>query len=77
MELQYISDTHGNHTAVVIPIDDWKDITAKLEHLKDQTIDSSVKMSNAIRFKGILTNEETEKYQKFLKKARSEWDRAI
>jgi hypothetical protein len=28
MALQYISDNSGNHTAVVIPIDEWNNITA-------------------------------------------------
>ena len=35
MELQYISDNAGNHTAVIIPIAEWNNITAKHEDLKE------------------------------------------
>jgi hypothetical protein len=34
MDIQYISDNHGNHTAVVIPIDEWNSITDKHQDLK-------------------------------------------
>jgi hypothetical protein len=34
MELQYLLDTDGNQTAVVIPIEEWKSITSKHEDLK-------------------------------------------
>ena len=36
-----------------------------------------VKINNAARFKGLLTQEEAEKYHQYLKQARSEWDRDI
>lgn len=29
MKLQYLSDSQGNTTAVVIPIDEWNDIKAR------------------------------------------------
>ena len=35
MDLQYISDADGKHTAVVIPIEDWKELTTKHEELRD------------------------------------------
>ena len=35
MDLQYISDADGRHTAVVIPIEDWKDLTMKHEDLRN------------------------------------------
>ena len=34
-----------------------------------------VKTNNAARFKGLLTNEEADKYDAHLKQARTEWDR--
>jgi hypothetical protein len=73
MDLQYLSDTQGNHTAIVIPIDQWNDITAKHQDLK--TLEMPPK--NASRFKGLLTNEEANKYHTYLKQARSEWERDI
>lgn len=34
MNVQYLSDAEGIHTAIVIPIDEWNTITAKYEDLK-------------------------------------------
>jgi len=76
MALQYISDNSGNHTAVIIPINEWNDITTKHEDLKLMEEKTS-KVNNASRFKGLLTDEEAEKYHQYLKKVRSEWDRDI
>ncbi len=77
MELQYISDISGNHTAVVIPIEDWNNITAKHEDLKELAEEKKTSSNNAARFKGLLTEEEADKYHKYLKKVRKEWDRNI
>jgi hypothetical protein len=76
MALQYISDNAGRHTAVIIPISEWNNITAKHQDLKE-LIEEAPKPNNASRFKGLLTNEEAEKYHQYLKQARSEWDRDI
>ena len=76
MALQYISDNSGNHTAVIIPINEWNDITTKHEDLKKMEEKTS-QANNASRFKGLLTDDEAEKYHQYLKKARSEWDRDI
>ena len=73
MDLQYLSDTQGKHMAVVIPIDQWNNITAKHQDLKTLEMPKN----NASRFKGLLTNEEANKYHAYLKKARSEWERDI
>ncbi|QMW03064.1 hypothetical protein [Spirosoma foliorum] len=34
MNVQYLSDAEGRHTAIVIPIEEWNTITAKHEDLK-------------------------------------------
>ncbi len=73
MELQYLSDKRGNHTAVVIPIEDWNNLTEKYQGLK--TLEKP--KNGASRFKGLLTNEEADKYHLYLQQARSEWDRDI
>jgi len=77
MTLQYISDNSGNHTAVIIPIADWNEITAKYKDLKELTEQVTRPKQGASRFKGLLTNDEAEKYNQYLKQARSEWDRDI
>lgn len=79
MELQYISDSSGKHTAVIIPIAEWNDITAKHQDLKELTAEPE-KKSNKKKpsdFKGILTKEEGIKFHKHLKKIRNEWDRGF
>lgn len=73
MDLQYLSDTQGNHTAVVIPIDQWNTIKAKHQDLKILEMPKN----NASRFKGLLTTEEANKYHSYLKQARDEWERDI
>ncbi len=79
MELQYISDGAGNHTAVIIPIAEWNNITAKHEDLKelmDEPEKKAIKRKPS-DFAGTLSNEEAEKFHEYLKQARSEWDRNI
>jgi hypothetical protein len=34
MDLQYLSDTQGRHTAIVIPIEDWNNLTQTYQGLK-------------------------------------------
>jgi hypothetical protein len=38
MPLQYISDSAGNHTAVLIPITEWELLTHKHEDLKQMEL---------------------------------------
>jgi len=45
---------------------------AKEELLEESTIENN----NAARFKGLLTNEEADKYQSYLKQARNEWGKS-
>ena len=73
MDLQYISDTQGNHTAVIIPIEKWNNLTAKHQDLKMMELPKN----NASRFKNLLTNEEADKYHTYLKNARNQWERDI
>jgi len=35
MDLQYISDANGNHTAVIIAIEDWQNLTSKHDDLRE------------------------------------------
>lgn len=77
MALQYISDNTGRHTAVIIPIAEWENITTRHSDVKELLEEKTQPANNASRFKGLLTNEEADKYHKHLKKARSEWDRDI
>ena len=77
MALRYISDNSGNHTDVIIPINEWNNIIAIHHDLKKLMEGKKTHTNSASRFKGLLTNEEAEKYHQYLKQARSEWDRDI
>ena len=77
MELQYISDNAGNYTAVIIPINEWNDITSKHEDLKDLVKSPILTKVPASKFKGILTVDEADKYHHHIKQARNEWERDI
>jgi hypothetical protein len=35
MSVQYISDNLGNHTAVIIPIEEWEKLTTKYSELSE------------------------------------------
>jgi hypothetical protein len=73
MDLQYISDISGNHTAVIIPIEKWNNITEKHQDLKQL----EKPKNNAARFKNLLNREEADKYNTYLQKAREQWERDI
>ena len=49
-----------------------------LLYSKDELLNQKPdKDANAARFKGLLTNEEADKYHSYLKQARNEWDREL
>jgi len=80
MDLQYISNENGEKTAVIIPIEEWKHITDRHQDLKD--LDETISGKESIRktrkpsdYAGIISKEEAESMQSYLKNARSEWDR--
>ncbi|PWK27407.1 hypothetical protein LV89_01720 [Arcicella aurantiaca] len=78
MDLQYISDTEGRHTAVVIPIEEWNNITAKHEDLKHlETSKSQSIRQKPSDFFGTLSKEEGEKMQAYVTQSRNEWERDI
>ena len=79
MDLQYISNENGEKTAIIIPIEDWNTITARHEDLKEME-DKVLKFKPLKRkkpsdFVGIISNQEADEMQEYLKKARSEWNR--
>ena len=49
----------------------------ELEKEIEKVEDKPVKINNAARFRGILTSEEADQLQEYVKKSREEWDRDI
>jgi len=73
MNVQYLSDAQGRHTAIVIPIEEWNTLTAKHEDLK--TLEKPRQKPS--HFFGTLSQEEGEKMQEHVTQSRNEWDRGI
>ena len=73
MDLQYISDSNGKHTAVIIPIDEWNNITTKHQDLK--TLDKPKKKPSD--FVGCISKETADKLNEYVKQSREEWERDI
>jgi hypothetical protein len=75
MALQYISDNSGNHTAVIIPIDEWNNIIAvhtDLKELENENITPKRKPSDFI---GSLSKETAKKMLLDIEQSRNEWER--
>jgi hypothetical protein len=71
MELQYISDASGHHTAVVIPIKDWEALTEQYDELKNiEAKRYDVKPSD---FAGSIPNEVADAMQTYVKESRESW----
>jgi hypothetical protein len=77
MDLQYISDTQGKHTAVVIPIDEWNNLTAKHQDLKLLEKPEQLTKKKPSDFFGTLIKEDAEKMQAYVTQSRNEWERNI
>ena len=78
MDLQYLSDIEGKHTAVVIPIEEWNMITAKHHDLK--SLEKPRKKNNTIKpssFRGAISQETTDDLLLYSEKARTEWESDI
>lgn len=78
MDLQYISDEEGRLTAVVVPIEDWNNITAKHEDLKDLEKPKKQRVTQKPSdFRGAISKKTTEKLQQHVEQARTQWERNI
>ena len=78
MNLQYLSDIEGNHTAVVIPIEEWNIITANHQDLK--SLENPRKQNNTMKpssFIGAISQETTDDLLLYSEKPRKEWERDI
>jgi hypothetical protein len=70
MNIKYISDSQGKHTAVVIPIDDWNEITTRFQDLKEN---SKAKPSD---FRGAISKKTADELLDYVQQARGEWERS-
>jgi len=75
MSLQYITDSTGIHTAVLIPIQEWemmKNRHSDLEELEKNNNKPPLKLSELA---GKLSYETAEEMLNFVAESRKEWER--
>lgn len=76
MAIQYISDNSGNHTAVIIPINEWNNIIAMHEDLKElERPVVTVSKRKPSDFKGSLPKDIALKMLSDLELSRNDWER--
>lgn len=80
MALQYVQDTGGKTTAVIIPIEEWKLIVSKHDDLKLLEESKKTVKRNNIKpsdLAGSLSEESYHALNEHIKQSRNEWDREI
>ena len=73
MDIQYLSDEQGRHTAVQIPIDDWNKLTEENEVFR--TFEKKKKKLSD--FRGTISKNTAEQLLQYATQSRTEWDRDI
>ncbi len=73
MDLQYVFDSDGNRTAVIIDIIQWEHLTLKYDDLKK--LEKPKKKPSD--FRGSISKKTIDLLSKHTEKARKEWDRNI
>ena len=74
MALQYLSDTEGNHTAVMIPISEWELLTKQFEGLKKiETTPSETSRKKPSDFAGTMPLDVAELFHLSVKESRENW----
>jgi len=75
MPLQYISDVEGNHTAVLIPINEWELIIRRHEDLKKLEIPvNSIQRIKPSDLAGSMPLDIANDFNKYIEESRKEWD---
>lgn len=78
MPMQYIKDNKGKTTAVIIPIEEWKELTSRHEdliQLEQKAVATTEKKIKPSDFAGILSEDAYQSITQHIKKERDEWDR--
>jgi len=73
MDLQYLFDSDGKRTAVVIDILEWENLTLRYEELKK----SELPKKKPSDFRGSISKKTVELLHQHTEQARKEWDRNI
>jgi len=71
MNVQYLSDAQGRHTAIVIPIEEWNNITAKHQDLKALEI-ANPNQTKPSAFRGAISKETADALLRYTEQARTQ-----
>ncbi len=78
MNVQYLSDAQGRHTAIVIPIEEWNTITSKHEDLKRlEKPQQDIARPKPSDFRGSISKETADALLRHTEQARTEWESTI
>jgi hypothetical protein len=78
MNVHYLSDAQGRHTAIVIPIEEWNTIAARHEDLKMlEKPKQDVDRRKPSDFVGCISKETAQEMIADIELSRSEWERRI
>lgn len=78
MPMQFIQDNSGLVTAVIIPIEEWRNITSKhqdLKQLEQRQNPEPVKEIQPSDFAGTLSDEGYQAINEHIQQIRNDWDR--
>lgn len=73
MDIQYLSDEQGRHTAVQIPINEWNKLTEESEVFRNY----EKKRKKPSDFRGSISKKTAEQLLEYATQARTEWNRDI
>lgn len=71
MNLQYVTDTEGRHTAVLIPIEEWESLASKYKELKE--LEKPAKKLSE-KYAGKLPAHIADELQAYVTQSRKEWN---
>ncbi len=77
MPIQYITDAKGEHTAVLIPINEWELITRKHKDLKDLETATDKPKTKLSDLAGKLSYETAEAMLNYVAEGRNEWEERL
>ncbi len=77
MDLEYLSDTEGKHTAVVIPIEEWNSLTEIYQGLKTLEKPKQETRKKPSDFVGCISKETAQKMINDIELSRNQWERSI
>jgi hypothetical protein len=69
MDIQYLSDEQGRHTAVQIPIDEWKKLTEENEVFRNFEKKQSVKKKPS-DFRGAISKNTAQQLLQYIEQTR-------